>query len=259
MRENFLLAPRFCDAGYTIDEILAKIPDKLFCILWTTHSHLKTQTKLSKAGLRIHMKSRFAVPASRQRKMRATSFYGKSLILRCSSEPRTISTRKAIAPSRMHRGRGCELRFCSPSRSRFQDKAARELWSRKHLAFADEIGLVVDECCKDPSRLFYLPCVPKGAKFERDEHEIVIFSGAPLDLDAVKVPPAPEPRKKERDPGSTTASGSAAQPGGFETPHVARFWRRVRTRSSPRIGSAQSLPAKSAANSRAARLMRLAH
>ena len=221
MKENYLLT-HDVDAGYTIDEILTKIPDELFCISWTTHSHLKTTTKLSKAGLRIHMESQGRTGEPTAEDARDFLLW-KDATPRCLSEPRTISTRTGDCTVTHAPWPRVRIAFLLAKPFAFPDKAARELWSRKYLAFADEIGLAVDECCKDPSRLFYLPCVPKGAKFERDEHEIVIFSGAPLDLDAVKVPPAPEPRKKERQPGSTTASGSAAQPGGFETPHLARF------------------------------------
>ena len=114
-------------------------------------------------------------------------------------------------------------------------------------SFCRRVGLVIDESCKDPSRLFYMPCVPKGTDFEEGEHEIFIFSGEPLDFDAVKVPPAPEPRKNERQPDSTTAGGSATRPGGFETRHLARFLATVRDSFLAASWLSSIAPAKSGA------------
>ena len=220
MKENYLLA-HDVDAGNTIDEILTKVPDELFCVMWTTHSHLKTTTRLSKAGLQLHRKRQGRTGEPTAEDARDFLLWKKSnpALLERATYDFDAQGDCTVTHAPWPRVR---IAFLLAKPFAFPDKAARELWSRKHLAFADKIGIVsVDETCKDPSRLFYLPAAPKGSKFEQDEHEVIIFSGVPLDLDTVEVPP--EPQKIERQPGSTSAGGSTAQPGGFATPHLARF------------------------------------
>ena len=213
------------DAGYTLDEILAKLPEKLFCAIYTTHSHLKTTTTLNRKGLQLYRQQQGRTGEPTEEDAREYLLNVK----RC--KPALLERATYVFAGKL-----CTITHAPCPRYRIVfllarpfsllTEAERDLWTRTYLALADQYGLVVDESCSDPAKLFYWPRIAEGAVIVEDAHEILIYAGEALDLDSVEVPPAPEPKarqKKERQPGSTTTGGSAAQPGEFQTLHMKRF------------------------------------
>lgn len=181
------------DTGEDMTEIAHRIEDaELFAMLWTTHSHLKSETEIPEAKILTWMKEQRrsgAVTADTLVEyLRSTAKVRPEILEGATEFKRDIvegGVRYFLRHKPMPRIRVMFLLkdpFEFANRGGSQAEAIQE-WKERYAGVATAFGFAYDRSCVDPSRLMYTPRIPAGAALGRDKHEILIIDGEPLDIE----------------------------------------------------------------------------
>lgn len=181
------------DSGAKLDDMLDKVEAMgLFCIVYTSHSHGKSglQLKHEEVIKKLKIKPSELNLAQVQRYLREHSKerYEEDFILKVE----IIEEKKQVKS-------GVVIDLKTPPLDKFRlifplaepvklieladtQSAALDVWENKITGLATEmLGVHFDTSCTDPSRLFFLPRHPKGAK----EWYSAIIQGDPLRFEDV--------------------------------------------------------------------------
>ena len=221
------------DTGLTLEQVADKLPVGICAVLWTTHSHNKRESFISKSAIMKELKRTTPGPTIdeavayviKRTKAKSDIFEGAALSVRQHTENGIgyLLQHKPWPKARVLFL--LEKPFVFAERGGLQSDAIAELKARSS-AFAESLGLPVDKSCTDPGRLFFTPRIPVGAELSNggDDglHDIWIVPGNPLDLEAVKLPPPPKkPGKAEKT--AKTDPRQSERTEGFQTTNLQRF------------------------------------
>ncbi len=177
------------DSGHDINEFVREIEKKgLAAILWTTHSHGVTETRVAKKSI-VNLYSDDGTYNLNSIKEYFREQKGwNSTILDSLSIPATslkksseylIINHKPIPKFR--------VMFFLKDRFLFDDEnvdrnAQLNLWKNYYQSFAKSFSIPFDTSCSDASRMMYTPRMPDGAK----GHQIIYIGGNTLDITSYK-------------------------------------------------------------------------
>ena len=179
--EEIALAALDSDCGHTLAEIETAIRTRGWAaIVHSTHSHLTTRTRCSKAAWQ---KAQTECP------IEAADYY-----LREKGYLPRVTAGAAVVEDN-----GKEVTFAHPPVPKFRivlplttpwrasdfktQDAANAAWKERIEALAAALGLQHDQSCTDTSRLFYLPRHAPGAEFET-----LVIEGADCDIWSLPAP-----------------------------------------------------------------------
>ena len=179
-----------CDTGEDIDNVIDNI-EELGClaIIWTTHSHLSSETYTPFDGiikfLRNHRKQRVDnVELAHVKDYLTTVKRWKKHIVDTVELNKRFHNEDGIQQAFTHDPIPkyrilliLEEPFVFAERGTSHQDAINE-WKGYYMALGKELGLDFDSSCTDPSRLMYTPRVDE----KTDDHFIEIISGDPIDL-----------------------------------------------------------------------------
>lgn len=180
------------DTGDTMDEIAAKIAEKkLFCVLWTTHSHMKPETMVPESAVIQYLKNtgvRVSEPSHQQvlDYVRQVLKIGDEFL----TEARVLGREMALGGRKYRVAHKAITRvrslfflkdpFDFATRAGSQ-KSAIDEWKALYVGATEWLDLPsFDPKCLDPSRLMYLPRIAEDADIRK--HEIRVIAGDFLDL-----------------------------------------------------------------------------
>ena len=210
------------DTGYSIEEIAAAIHKRgLFALLWTTHSHLKSETLIAEGALVKWAAGREIDVALAGAYLAEVKKYKPDIAASVSSVERVhvdggINFKMIHAP--MPRVRALFVlaqAFDFAKRGSTQAEAIRE-WKERYIGLCKSLGLPWDTSCVDPSRLMYTPLIAKEA--DERKHEFRIVPGVTLDLEKVV-----QEKQESTKAGKKSTKNSKSQSPAFVTPGLAGF------------------------------------
>lgn len=194
MTKNCLLMADF-DQGDTVDEIIDTIrPHNLFAVVWTTHSHMKTQTTVAETDLLLWLRTKGVIttdatePQVIEYMRDCLKIYPKYV-----TEAKLLG-REQIAGGRVYRMQHaplprCRALFLLKDKFDFGTRAGSQKdvideWKSLYAGFCENVlKIVYDKKCVDPSRLMFLPRIADDADISI--HEIKVLPGGFLDLESV--------------------------------------------------------------------------
>lgn len=219
------------DNGTALQDIVdGLVENGLFAVVWTTHSHGKSETLIPEKTLLTWMRKNKRTWEPDHEDIRdyfrdETKMSGE-IARTCAITEKAhleggVKYRVSHAPidrCRVLLLLNTPFIFSTPNSS--QDERIKE-WKRKYKAFSDAIGVSADESCTDPSRLMYLPRCNAADKINA---HIYVIAGDPLDLDLVGSGDGVE----DDEVRGIEASGLAASGGDderrtFKTPGLLKF------------------------------------
>lgn len=196
IRNDFLIID--IDTGMSVEEVGTIINQRnLFCVLWTTHSFGKDTTEIAEEHfLRWCKKNgkpvavgptiqdqlyQYLKEEKRYRPAVFTTFEYKGRFLVEGGMKYVV--KHAPMP---------KLRVCFLLSKPFDftegssQKTRIEEWKQAYVNASAWLGVAYDSSCVDPSRLMYTPRIPANAEIKEGAHEIIIFDGECLNIDALK-------------------------------------------------------------------------
>lgn len=205
------------DTGAPLQETIETLRRlERLAVIWTTHSHLKSETEIRQDALLQWMREngRNGTPTSAD----ANDFLCETKRTR----PEVLKDATLSSPEHLAGGVVYRLRHRPMPRKRvllllerafvFAErggghKQAIEEWKERYLGSAQLIGVAADRSCVDPCRLMYVPRLAPGAN-----GDIAIIAGKPLDLDDVDRVPlrAGTGRSAQSPDARNSATGSGA-------------------------------------------------
>lgn len=192
VRQNSILMVDV-DTGADMGETLHRIADMgLFCVAWTTHSHMKPTTEVSERAIVNFLKkqkiSRDIEGDDVIAYLSEVKKYAPAIVESCvvaNREHTPEGVKYLVEHDPMPRFR---LMFVLSEPFDFVNTGTQQeriaLWKQKYEWFSELLGVSWDSTCVDPARLMYLP-----RKSTPDmPSDIVIVNGTALDLDLVQEP-----------------------------------------------------------------------
>ena len=213
------------DTGYSIEEIAAAIRKHgLFALLWTTHSHLKSETLIAEAALLKWAAGREIDVALVGAYLTDVKKYKAEIAASISSLERDYfdgSIKFKVVHAPMPRVRALFVLAGPFEFAKHGTQAERIVeWKQSYAGFCQLLNLPWDRSCCDPSRLMYTPRIAKNA--DERQHAYMIVAGRMLCLDDVPridTKSGTQKKKKGGAPGSERAEIC------FQTPGLASFLR----------------------------------
>lgn len=149
------------DNGTPIKELLAKVQDAgLYCIWYTTHSHMKTTSDVSRDDWNkwCEKNNTTDVYTFLRNEKRYTESVARSAYISNDAKGAERGLVVEFTHIEMEKARLFFI-LANPwdHRSFPNSKIAVESWTKAYKNFAAWIGIEIDKSCVDPSRLFYLP------------------------------------------------------------------------------------------------------
>lgn len=188
------------DTGETVDEIAAAIESRgLAAVLWTTYSHLKPETEIAETKL-----VQFLRKDQDWLRDRSPSMDDEVLARQCADflkkvkkiAPGVLDTITGVTKGLTAKGMLYTVQhgpmprvrslfvldepFDFAARGGTQDDAIEE-WKDRYAGLSTALGLPFDPSCVDPSRLMYLPRIPRGA--DESLYEIRPIDGRMLSIE----------------------------------------------------------------------------
>lgn len=208
------------DTGETMDEIAAAIEARgLAAVLWHTYSHLKPETEIAESKLVQFLRKDLDWVRDRSPSMddavlvrQCADFLRKNKKIAPAVLDTITSVTKGLTAKGMlytvHHGPMPRVRslfvleqpFDFAARGGTQDDAIDE-WKDRYAGLSTTLGLPFDPSCVDPSRLMYLPRIPRDA--DESLYEIRPIDGRMLTIDDM-------PRLTESDKANKAASNPLA-------------------------------------------------
>jgi putative DNA primase/helicase len=207
------------DNGLTGDELQAKLEEAgLAAILWTTFSHLKSETEIAQSTL-----DKFAKEEDFGCLVEAAKHY--------------LATKKGVVESLVqtvtnvdlvHRSGGAKYVVQHDPMPRWRvlcflaepfefvvagtsQKERIDEWKRRYVGWADKLGVTLDEKCKDPARLMFTPRRPRDTAAHL--HQIRFVEGRLATLEDLPLAlTTKEKEKKVKDEADALVSFGPAGP-----------------------------------------------
>lgn len=214
------------DNGRTLESAVAALEAARYAaILYHTHSNGTTETEIGQDALDRHIKKNGLdeddLIAAAQTYLRDVKGYVEDIV--ASITDVTTAFREGGVKYIVEHAPMEKFRIFMWLQAPFEfsggpgeSQTARiEFWKAKYKAVAKLLGIVVDEKCVDPARLFYIPRI--AVKADASRFQIVRVDGADLDLDAVE---APEAAKSKLHGLSAELGVSGAQ---YQTANLKKF------------------------------------
>lgn len=173
------------DTGYSIEEIAAAIRKRgLFALLWTTHSHLKSETLIAEAVLvkwatgseiDVALAGAYLAEVKRYKAQIAASI---SSLERVDVDGRT---KFKVVHAPMPRVRALFVLTEPFEFAKHGTQTERiDEWKERYAGFCQQLNLPWDRSCCDPSRLMYTPRIANDA--DERQHAYMILPGRTLSL-----------------------------------------------------------------------------
>lgn len=178
------------DTGESMQKIEDRIRDLgLFCIMYTTHSHLKPTTDVKLDALVRFIKEDREITLSDVKAYLTTEKRYQPEILDGASIGEPEHKADGIVYTVKHKPMPkfrliflLDEPFIIAQRGGSQ-KAAIDEWKGRYVGLANHLHAAYDRSCVDPSRLMYTPRHPPGAK----EFSVKVIAGKPLDIETIEV------------------------------------------------------------------------
>lgn len=198
MSKNCLLMADF-DQGDTPEEIIAKITaQKLFAVVWTTHSHMKPITEVPEKPLLLWLKNK-GIDTSDADEAQVIDYLREfsKIYPKFLTDAKLIVRGQKAGIGRFYKMQHAPLPRCRAlfilkdkfdfaTRKGSQEQVIGE-WKALYAGFCENVlKTTYDTKCVDPSRLMYLPRIADDADIS--QHSITVVPGGFLDLE--KVTPA---------------------------------------------------------------------
>ncbi len=221
------------DTGANPEALIHRVQELgLFCIAWSTHSHLKPVTSIKKdavmrwAEIEDEPSLDDCVRYLREVKGYEAWVLEGAELLDPEHTADGVQVRVKHAPLPKTRLLFVLEKPFNFAKAAVSQKKAIDLWKGKYAGVSVMLGAAVDRSCVDPARLMFTPRHPKDA----EDFWIKIIPGRPLDLETVK-PAAFEKRGRGRggDVFDQYAAEHGAKGGEFQTPWLKRWLARYAT------------------------------
>ena len=215
------------DTGESIDAMREKLQALgLFSIVYTTHSHLKDTTAIKKDILVKHFECDNPDIDQVCEYLRSVKRYQPEILEGATlldTEHRAEGIMMVVQHRQMPKFRVVMVlkeRFVIADRASTQQAAVVE-WKERVAGASKMLGAFFDRSCVDPSRLFFTPRHPKGAK----EWRIEVIAGEPLDIETCPRVTAEDVRREGMDPMERAAEDINGRSGGdYKTANIMRFF-----------------------------------
>ena len=185
--ENSLMIFDF-DKGGPLEDLEQEIIDRGYsAVIHTTHSHLKTESKISKADWKRVNGELSPDPDLLEKYLLDSKGYHPAVV---NNVALTNEDEKHFSVSHAPQSK-CRVAF--PLKEPYDfTKRSREEWNAYYIAVGQSFGFEVDSSCQNPARIFYTPRTNDPDNYVC----IPILSGRPVDLDDFE--PAVEETKQQR-------------------------------------------------------------
>lgn len=231
------------DSGCTVSETAEKIPPGLFALIWSTHSHNRTETLINDKTLREWLKKRGSnadpVAADCVTHLIETK-KAKATIFESAEIQGKLHNKEGVHWRLQHKPWArCRVLLLLKRPFVVMDRpggtvAAHAEWKHITTVLAEQLGIAADRACTDVARLMFTPRIAHGAKLAKDydddderhrAHDICCIAGEALDWEAFlaahpgKDAPAAKSKASTAKPKRETPDGKTASHE-FATPHL---------------------------------------